>query len=128
MGKADAAALEHIAFLDQPRNAAAALRALPGIPDEGLAVNAFQRRDDAVLQAEQIGFNVGRGGGNRVHGMRAKRYECGLYLVGGHGIGIGGTGQAGRPPLERILANPGVGAHEAFRRLSFLPARPFAQA
>ena len=63
----DAAALEEVAFLDQPRNAAAAFRALPGVAAEGLAVEGLERGDDAALQAGEVILEVGG-----VHGVSAK--------------------------------------------------------
>jgi len=72
------AAFQHAAFLDQPRDAAAAVQgrsglailwrgggALPGIGAERQAVGGFQRSDDARLQVEQPGFDcacIERGG------------------------------------------------------------------
>jgi hypothetical protein len=52
----DAAALEEAAFLDQPRNAAAAFRALPRVGAEGLAVEGFEFPDDAGLEGGEVGF------------------------------------------------------------------------
>jgi hypothetical protein len=53
----DSAAFEYIALFDDARSPAAAFRAFPGIGEEGFAVNSFQRRDDALLEVLQIGFN-----------------------------------------------------------------------
>lgn len=58
-----AAALEHIAFLDQARDAAATFGAFPGVDQEGLAIHVLQRLHDARLQVEQPGLD-----GRRVRG------------------------------------------------------------
>ncbi len=58
----DAAALEHVAFLEQPRDAAAALGSRPFVAPERLAVDGLERGDDARLQAEKVGA-----GGGDVH-------------------------------------------------------------
>src|SRR5258706_14545651 len=50
----DTAALEHVALLDQPRYATAAFVARPGIATKLRALDRFETRDDAVLQAKQI--------------------------------------------------------------------------
>ena len=50
----DAAALEKVSLLDDARHAAAALRALPGIGGERLAVERFQRGDDSRLQLAEV--------------------------------------------------------------------------
>ena len=50
----DATAFEEVALLDQPRDAAAAFGANPGIGAEGLAVEGFQFGDDARLQAGEV--------------------------------------------------------------------------
>ena len=51
------AAFQHLAFFDQPRDAAAAFGALPGIGAERQAVGGFECGDDARLQVEQPGFD-----------------------------------------------------------------------
>ncbi len=56
--KADAAALEQVAILDDARESAAtergAGRLFPGVGEEGLAVEPFEGADDALLQPEQV--------------------------------------------------------------------------
>ncbi len=58
MREAHAAALEQVAFLDDPRQPAAAERRvgglLPVIGKEGQAVEVLERRDDPLLQADQV--------------------------------------------------------------------------
>jgi hypothetical protein len=51
MGEIDAATLEQAAVLDQARNPTAALRAVPGVAQEGLALGGFEFADDAILQS-----------------------------------------------------------------------------
>jgi hypothetical protein len=59
MREIDTAALEEMAFLDQPRQAAAAFRAIPGVGAEALAVEGFEFADNAALQAGEIGLEAG---------------------------------------------------------------------
>ena len=49
-----AAALEHVAVLDHARDAAAAFRTRPLVAAERAAVDRFQPRDDALLQAGEV--------------------------------------------------------------------------
>ena len=49
--KVDAAALEHVALLDQPRDAAAAFGPRPFVAAERPPVDRLEPRDDARLQA-----------------------------------------------------------------------------
>ena len=50
MRETDTAALQHVAFLDQSRNATTAFGAFPGITNEALAIDSFDRRDDVFLK------------------------------------------------------------------------------
>jgi hypothetical protein len=50
------AVAEESAFLDQPRDAAAAFRPLPAVGAERLAIEGFQFGDDARLQPGEPGF------------------------------------------------------------------------
>jgi hypothetical protein len=51
------AALEEVAVLDHPGEAAAAARAFPAVGAEGLAVEGLEALDDAVLQVGEPGFD-----------------------------------------------------------------------
>jgi len=74
MGKIHAAALEHIAFFDHARDTAAAFLPLPGIGDEGLAIDFFKRGHDAGMQVQQVGFDSGCGmGGWSCHWFTQKK-------------------------------------------------------
>src|SRR5665213_4376850 len=69
VGKVDAAALEHVAALDQPRNATAALGPGPRIAQERSALDRLERGDDALLQrGEPCARRCDAGG---VHFLRA---------------------------------------------------------
>ena len=57
MRKTDATAFEQFAAFDQAGDAATALRPVPGIADEGAAVEFGQFVDDTVLQSRKIGFD-----------------------------------------------------------------------
>ncbi len=59
VGEIDAAALEEGAFFDQPRNATTTLRTCPRVAPERLAVEGFQRCDNAFLQPRKVGFDSG---------------------------------------------------------------------
>ena len=52
----DAAALEEVTFLDQPRGAATTFRAYPAVGAEALAVEGFELGNDAGLQRRKIGL------------------------------------------------------------------------
>ena len=58
MRETDAAALEQVAVLDDARETAAtergAGRLLPGVCEEGLAVETFEGADDALLEPKQV--------------------------------------------------------------------------
>ena len=54
MREAHAAALEQVAFLDEARDAAPALRALPLVAQKGLPVQLGELADDAILQAGEV--------------------------------------------------------------------------
>ena len=74
MGKIHAAALEKPPLLDQPAYAAASFRAYPGISAERFPVKRLKGADNALLQAQQIGFNS-----EAIHGlmcMHVSRDTC----------------------------------------------------
>ena len=74
VGEIHAPALEHGAVLDQARDAAAAFRTIPRVAQERPAVDRLEPRDDALLQAGEIGADRGD-----VHGDSAasgRRTTC----------------------------------------------------
>jgi hypothetical protein len=58
VGEIDAAALQHVAFLDHATGAAAAFGAIPGIATKLLAVHLFHPLDDEFLQFQQKCFDL----------------------------------------------------------------------
>jgi hypothetical protein len=70
--KIHAAALKHVALLEQARDAAATLRTLPALAQERFAVDLFERLHDARLQVEQPGLDGGRRGGGHGDGFSLK--------------------------------------------------------
>ena len=71
-----AAALEHAAVLDQPRDAAAAFGPRPGVAAERLAVDRLEAGDDARLQVEKIGADRGACPSASLARRRARGGRC----------------------------------------------------
>ena len=54
MRETHACALEEFSFFEDPRHAAAAFGALPGVAAKSLAVELLERRDDPLLQLVEV--------------------------------------------------------------------------